>query len=721
MAWASDPGLAPDGGLAQSLPMTFRACTVFRLLLILPLPALSLAALPLAPSPAVAQQKHSIDALAEHLALPIASGLAGARNAATFGWVVNAAGVRNIWVGGPDTPARQLTRYTQDDGIELSEVMLSPDGRTLAFVRGGDAEFPDSSLPNTDHLAQTPDQQILLATVDGAGEPMVIGAGHGAAFSPDGSQIAFSRKNDLMLWDGKSSRTLAKLAGDVGRLQWSPDGKTLLFREDRGDHSLIGLFDIAAGQLRYPGATLGDVADPIFSPDGRSIAFIQLRDPPASQPDSQASFWSIHIIDRDSGDVRVRWRAPAGAGGRYYGTRGRNLFWTRTGELLFPWERSGWLHIQAMRAEGNDTPRDLTPDANEVENFTPSPDGKSVVYSANAGNLDTRQLWRQSLVGGAAERLTKDDRFTFFPVVGGDRLAATSTDARHPAHMVLVDGMKPLSPVPVASDFTLPQVVTFQAEDGVTVHAQLFPGKGSGKRPALVFVHGGPRRQMLPGFHPSYYYSNAYVRNQLFAARGYTVLSVNYRSGTNYGQAFRQAPEIARQGASEYRDVLAAGRWLAARKDVDPARIGIWGGSWGGYLTALALARDSDLFAAGVDLHGVHNMLRPTGAGLSPEEDRKVRQLQWDSSPLGSIDRWRSPVLIIHGDDDKNVDYGQSLLLARELTARDVPFEEMSVPNERHDFFRYANWLAAYRAAEDFFDRRLTGMPPEALPVRGNR
>ena len=80
----------------------------------------------------------------------------------------------------------------------------------------------------------------------------------------------------------------------------------------------------------------------------------------------------------------------------------------------------------------------------------------------------------------------------------------------------------------------------------------------------------------------------------------------------------------------------------------------------------------------------------------------------------------RPPVLLIHGDDDKNVDYGQSLLLARELTAREVPFEEMSVPNERHDFFRYANWLAAYRAAEDFFDRRLTGKPPETLPIRGN-
>jgi dipeptidyl aminopeptidase/acylaminoacyl peptidase len=197
-----------------------------------------------------------------------------------------------------------------------------------------------------------------------------------------------------------------------------------------------------------------------------------------------------------------------------------------------------------------------------------------------------------------------------------------------------------------------------------------------------------------------YYYSNAYILNQHFAAEGYDVLSVNYRSGTGYGHAFRAAPEIARAGASEYRDVLAGGRWLAARADVDPARIGIWGGSWGGYLTALALARNSDLFAAGVDFHGVHTMVRPVEKTLSPDDEAKARQLQWQSSPMGAVDGWRSPVLLIHGDDDRNVDFNQSLLLARALTARHVPFRELVFPGERHDFFRYADWLTSYHAAD---------------------
>jgi dipeptidyl aminopeptidase/acylaminoacyl peptidase len=217
---------------------------------------------------------------------------------------------------------------------------------------------------------------------------------------------------------------------------------------------------------------------------------------------------------------------------------------------------------------------------------------------------------------------------------------------------------------------------------------------------------------MLLGFHPSRYYSNGYIMNQRLAAQGYHVLAVNYRGGTGYGEAFREAPETGREGASEYRDILAAGRWLEARSDVDPSRIGIWGGSWGGYLAALALARDSALFASGVDFHGVHSMLRPVPNSLSPEAQERARRLQWDSSPLGAIERWRSPVLLIHGDDDRNVDFSQSLVLARELTARGIPYRELVFPNERHSFFRHGNWLESLRATEAFLDLTLRRKQP---------
>jgi dipeptidyl aminopeptidase/acylaminoacyl peptidase len=249
--------------------------------------------------------------------------------------------------------------------------------------------------------------------------------------------------------------------------------------------------------------------------------------------------------------------------------------------------------------------------------------------------------------------------------------------------------------------------VRFRAEDGVEVHGQLFRGHGSGKRPALVYLHGGPRRQMLLGFHPSGYYSNAYVMNQHLAARGYDVLAVNYRSGTGYGAAFRDAAQTGRAGASEYRDVLAARRWLGTQPNVDGRRVGVWGGSWGGYLTALALARNSNLFAAGVDFHGVHSLLRPVPNSLSPDAQLAARRLQWEASPMAAIDRWSSPVLLIHGGDDRNVNFGQSVLLARELAARRIPFRDLVYPNERHGFFRHAHWLESLRATEAFLDEVL--------------
>jgi len=278
----------------------------------------------------------------------------------------------------------------------------------------------------------------------------------------------------------------------------------------------------------------------------------------------------------------------------------------------------------------------------------------------------------------------------------------------------------------MAAWFVAPESVLFRAEDGMEVHGQLFHGRGGGKRPAVVYVHGGPKRQMLPGFHPSGYYSIAYAMNQYLASRGYNVLAVNYRSGTGYGGAFRQAPGIGREGGTEYRDILAAGRWLATRNDVDSNRIGIWGGSWGGYLTALALARNSDLFKVGVDLNGVHSLLRPVPDSLSPDEQLAVRKVQWQASPLASIDHWRSPVLLVHGDDDHNVPFSQSLLLARELRARRIPFEEIVFPNERHAFFRHAHWLETLRAADRFLAERLkppavTGTPLRPAPLPSER
>ena len=254
----------------------------------------------------------------------------------------------------------------------------------------------------------------------------------------------------------------------------------------------------------------------------------------------------------------------------------------------------------------------------------------------------------------------------------------------------------------------------FPATDGLQIHGQLFlppNAKSTDKLPTIVFFHGGSRRQMLLGYNPMQYYAQAYEFNQLLANHGYAVLSVNYRSGTGYGMEFRQAKDYGVFGGSEYLDVEGAVKWLKAQPFVDAKRIGAWGGSYGGYLTALALARDSADFAAGVDLHGVHDWsyeMDSWKATNDPGYNAAERaRIAYAASPMADVAKWNSPVLLMQGDDDRNVLFGQTVRLAAALRAQGTPVEEKIFPDEVHDFLLHRDWIEAYERALDFFDRRL--------------
>jgi len=284
--------------------------------------------------------------------------------------------------------------------------------------------------------------------------------------------------------------------------------------------------------------------------------------------------------------------------------------------------------------------------------------------------------------------------------------------------MIKVNGNAPKDLAALPTDFPSkslvePQPVILDGADGMKIHAQLFlpanmkPGE---RRPAAIFFHGGSRRQMLLGFNYSIYYHNAYALSQYLVSRGYIAMAVNYRSGIGYGMEFREALNYGATGASEFQDVLGAGLYLRTRPDVDGKRIGVWGGSYGGYLTAMGLSRASDLFAAGVDIHGVHdwNVARRTFIpSHDPASDPEAARLAFESSPMASVKTWRSPVLLIHGDDDRNVAFNETVTLVEALRKQKVEFEQLVFPDEVHSFLRYENWLNAYRAAAEFFDRKL--------------
>ena len=527
---------------------------------------------------------------------------------------------------------------------------------------------------------------------------------------------------------------MALIQGRVGsgasELKWSPDGTKLAFISDRENHSFVAVYDFTAKTVTYMDPSVDHDSSPVWSPDGRQIAFIRVfhTDSSARGPQRGSTEpWSIRIANVADGTAHQVWRADQGPGSVFHAMVAETqLFWSAEGQIVFPWEKDGWLHLYTVRVDGGKVVA-LTPGDFEVEHvsFTDDGDhGNDTLFSSNQNDIDRRHIWRVSVAGGPARAVTSGQGIEWSPVAIAGGIAYLHSDARRPARAAvkLDTAERDLAPESIPADFpadslVAPQQLIYSSADGMTIHAQLFlPADLSvgQKRPAIVFLHGGSRRQMVLGWHYREYYSNAYAMNQYLANHGYIVLAINYRSGIGYGLNFREALRYGAYGASEFSDVEGAGLYLRGRADVDGARIGLWGGSYGGFLTALGLARDSELFKAGVDFHGVHDWnaeypsIGPLDGTVQIEAAREeAAHLAFDSSPLASIKTWRSPVLLIHGDDDRNVGFSQTVNLAGALRAQGVYFEQLIIPDEIHEFLRHGSWLKAYNATVDFFARKL--------------
>jgi dipeptidyl aminopeptidase/acylaminoacyl peptidase len=719
--------------------------------------------------------------------------LTAAKKSDRIAWIANDKGRRNVYTAaGPSFHPVRLTNYMQDDGIDTTQISISDDGSVVTFTRG---HTPNREGWIADPAALPGGVERAIWAVHTAGGPSWrLAEGSGGALSPDGRWVAFSRDGAIYCVPvapgprttdiDKGVKPFIRIWGTNANPVWSPDGRKLAFVSSRTDHSFIAVYDVAAKKVTYLSPSVDWDTSPAWSPDSRRIAFVRRPGTPFAQQSQPGSGGlgnppgpAYNPLNLNGGRGGFggrgggRGQNPEAAGRGEGGQRGErgdrtspppsrpglttaaftggytlglwiadattgegHEFWHNgkddkvftnipsiewaADSVIFQLEPEEWSRVYSVKIDGAamNTPVSLTPQEGQIETSSLSPDGRYLYYGTNATDTERRHIWRVATSGGVPERVTMGDAIEHDPVVtgGGRTLAVLSADWNRPQSVGVydlsaassADAGKEHTIFPVLTkDFPVdahvkPELVLTKAEDGLEIHNQLFlpkdlrPGE---RRPAIIFVHGGPIRQMLLGYHYMEVYHVFYAVNEWLASQGYVVLSVNYRGGIGYGKSFRMAPGTNARGNSEYQDVVAGAKYLQSRPDVDPKRVGIWGLSYGGLLTSEALARNSDIFVAGVDLAGVHLY----GNSLDPDN------LAYKSSAISAIDTWKSPVLLIQGDDDRNVNFAQSVGLVELLRAHNVPYELMVLPDDVHETLLYKRWISIFDRMEDFLRRNL--------------
>jgi dipeptidyl aminopeptidase/acylaminoacyl peptidase len=640
--------------------------------------------------------------------------VASASGSDTVAWVTTRRGDVALWdAKGPAYLPHKLLELPGDTGDVIDGLSLSPDGRWLTFNRGP-SDAPDGRVPNPAGLANGVQDALWVIATRG-GEPKRVADGaSAAAFAPDSARFVFVRENQVLLSKLKitphgnefePARTLFKEMGGVDSLVWSPSGDALAFTSGRPGHGLVGVFKLSGDRVRYIAPSIDRDVQVSWSLDGRRLAILRLPGIAAGEVANVMtdSRFAILVADASASEAIEIYRSPGSDAG--IDTSG-SLHWLKDGRVAFLSDADGYSHVYTVDPGGRQVTQ-LTKGQCDEETIVVNAAGDALAASGNCFDQDRREVAMLVVAGGAWKRVSAEQSIATDPVfVGlGNSLLYRSASYDQPQlpaigfaghNRLLSSGSSP------AQSLELPEIIHLAAPDGTPLTAVWFAPRGapSGSHsPAAVYVHGGPIRQMMPGWHPNSYYAYVYAANQLLARHGVGVLAINYRTGVGFGRAFRNAAGFGPNGLIELQDVIAAGDKLRSIPGIDAARIGIYGGSYGGHLTANALARRSDLFSVGVAWHGIYdftqwatNVGHPSRLSTAWGNTEATRELAYQSSALSQVGTWRSPVLLISGDDDRNVDFAETISLYRALEDAHVPVSAFVLPNEVHSFLRFSSW-----------------------------
>jgi dipeptidyl aminopeptidase/acylaminoacyl peptidase len=619
--------------------------------------------------------------------------------------------------------------------------------------------------------AVTDPAQLQSATVDNLQKfsiPVLYSTRQigGSAWSPDASQVAFisniSGRNNVWTVSAAGGWPTQLTIGDQRQASpaWSPDGKWIAYISDKNGNELWDIFLVSPRSGEVTNLTASpDSADeaPAWSPDSRMVAYMtKAKTSPSFEIDiiDITSRRTTHVTRNSPpqlGNMSSLW-SPDGKSIAYtqenasgkdsnifvydVATKAATNLTPHTGDQMYSaaaYSPDGkTLLITSNAANGYDNVALLdiptkkltwiTADKWEMHAHSFSPDGLAVVWSANVDGREA--LYTRAVSGGEVHRLELPEGVNAFAgdvspySKDGDRLLYYHSGAKAPSDLHVFD-LKSKQSTQLTNSFVAglspesmvaPTLVHYPSRDGkFTISAWVYIPNNivrNQKYPAIIYIHGGPAAQSMDGFNRFVQYMN----NQ-----GYLVIAPNYRGGTGYGREFQEANRHD-AGGEELNDVLGAAEFIKRTGFVDSAKLIVMGGSYGGYLTMMAVTRYPEMWAAGVPIVPFVNWFTEfeNEDPQLQEYDRlfmgdpvKDKALWQDRSPINFIDRVKAPLLILAGGNDPRCPQSEAQQVADAIKKQGGTAILKVYENEGHGFARVENQIDAYQRVADFLRVRV--------------